>query len=233
MPTMRRAPKGMTNRGTPYTGWHRNMVGMFGSGWWKSAAARREVAIFNAARRGPGLNSGLAVGRVGVTFRINASQIDARLRTLPERLALSIQRKAMRSGLKLWQGALMSLFGQHRTDFARPHVADHVAVVSRVYRRGHRRIIWGAVGIRKGQASGKQIERAIKSTIAQGVDPTRKAGTYDRELPGWRLHFLESGAYSRRRRGTLYFQKVMNSLRSPVEAQIASEVRRLVQGAVR
>ena len=240
MPTMRRSPQGMTNRGTPYTGWHRAMDFRFGEGWWKSKDLRREVAIASAAARGPRFAPGVAIGRIGVSFRVDASQLDKRIRHLPERMALTIQRKGMRRGLVVWQRALQGLFWRHRTDFARPHIGDHVAVVSRVYRRGKHRLVWGAVGIRKGMASGKQIERAVKSTVASGADERGtyaglfgKNSKYFRELPGWRLHFLESGAYSRRRQGAQYFVKVMNSLGGQVSNVMHHEIQRLVSEAVR
>lgn len=240
MPTMRRKPRGLTNRGTPYTGWHRAMEETFGRGWWNNKALRREVAIESARARGPRFAPGVTVGRVGVKFQIDASQLDRRIRQLPERMALTIQRKAMRRGLVVWQRALQGMFGRHRTDYARPHLGDHVAVVSRVYRRGKRRVVWGAVGIRKGAASGKQIERAIKSTTAQGVDSRGTYGNlfgknarYFRELPGWRLHFLESGAYSRRRAGAFYFVKAMDALGGTVSNVIQQEIQRLVSETVR
>jgi len=236
MPTMRRKPAGLTNRGTAYTGWHQSKLWEYGDRWWESAAIRRQIAIEGNKDRGPRFNAGVSVGRIGVKFHIKAEELDARLKQLPEKMALTIQRKGVKKGLKVWEGTLRVLFGRHRTDFARPHLADHVATVSRVYRRGRHRLVWGAVGIRKGAASGKQIERAVKSTQAHGIDARGSyRGTfsdpYFRELPGWRLHFLESGAYRRRRNGVQYFRRVMDMQGPHVSRIIAEEIRRLVEAA--
>jgi hypothetical protein len=230
MPQNRRRPRGMTFRGTPFTHWHEATESAMGAGWWRDRAKRIAVARHEASLRGPRFSSAVRTGKIGVKIHVKADQLDRRLKRLPQKLALSIQRKAIRKGLLLWRSTLRGLFGQHRTDYARPHLADHVAVVSRVYRRGKHRLAWGAVGIRKGTATGKQMERAVKSTVAQGVDARgtyRNAFTrkYFRELPGWRLHFLESGTYSNRRNGVLYFVKVMNAQGPAVERAIANEIR--------
>lgn len=226
-------------------GWQEYAAENYGRNWWKSAALRRQVAIDEARMRGMAGNdtrAGVLVGKVGVSFKIDSAQLDRRLRGLPVKAALTIQRKAMRRGLVVWQQVLRGMFARHRSDYLRPHLADHVAVVSRVYRRGGARLVWGGVGIRKGVATTKAMNRAISSTLAEGGDERAtfrrlfgrgKGASAFRDLPGWRLHFLESGTRSRRRRGHFYFPKAMSVAGNRVLDAIQQEMQRLVTEATR
>jgi hypothetical protein len=215
--------------------WQDGITETHGYGWWKDRDKLANIARDEALGRGPQLRGGVAVGRVGVKIRIDMQQLDNRLRTLPEKLALTIQRKALRKGLLVWQRTLQGLFGQHRTDLARPHLADHVATVSRVYRKRSRKLVWGAVGIRMGQATAAQMRKASRITARHGADIDQtaarasgagRASLY--ELPGWRLHFLEGG--TRGHAGTGYFAQVMDAQGAAVEAVIAAEISALMKG---
>ena len=238
MPTMRRSPKGMTTRGTPYSSFHADMLDRFGDRWWTNKSTRRLVAIEAAKRRGIKGNlgrQGVVTGSVGVSFKIDFRELDHRLRKLPEKMALRIQRRGMRKGLVVWAGVIRSLFARHRSDYARPHLADHVAVVSRVYRRHRSRLIWGGVGIRKGAASSTQLNRAVAATVAQGVDSRGTmrrlfggSSAYFRELPGWRLHFLEFGTHSNYGNGVQAFPRAMDMAGGRVADVMHAEVARLV-----
>jgi len=221
--------------------WQAAQVARLGAGWWNDPAKLRQVAIEQNRLNGPRTNlavAGVLTGQVGVTFRIDASKLDRRLKQLPERLALRLQRRAIRRGLVVWQALLRSMFARHRSDYVHPHLNDHVAVVSRVYRHGHgRRIIWGGAGIRKGAASSRQLQVAAKASIAEGGD---ERATYRRlfsqqnkpgfrELPGWRLHFLESGTRAKRRRGVFYFPKAMAAAGGTVLETMRTETQRLLR----
>lgn len=239
MPTMRRSPRGMTNRGTPYTGWHARMVDEFGAGWWRNASTRRQVAITMAKERGVRGNAtraGVVTGRVGASFKIDVRELDHRLRNMPEKMALTIQRRGMRRGLKVWESMIRMLFARHRSDYVRPHLVDNVAVVSRVYRRRSHRLIWGGVGIRKGAASSRELNMAVSRTMAHGAD---LRGTYRRllgksssgfrDLPGWRLHFLEFGTNSNRGNGVLAFPRAMQMGGERVRQVIRESISKLIR----
>lgn len=195
---MRRSPQGMTNRGTPYTGWHRAMDFRFGKGWWKSKDLRREVAIASAAARGPRFAPGVAIGRIGVSFRVDASQLDKRIRHLPERMALTINAR----GCARPRRVAACVAGPVR---ASPH---------RLRPAAHRRPCGGRIsrlpsrqapaGVGRGRHPQGHGERKADRTCSQehGGQRADERGTYAglfgknskyfRELPGWRLHFLES-----------------------------------------
>lgn len=223
--------------------WQAAQVARFGHGWWRNAATLRQVAIEQNRLRGPRAsvsNAGILTGQVGATFRIDAKRLDRRLKLLPEKLANRIQRRAIRRGLVVWQQLLRAMFARHRTDLIRPHLNDHLATVSRVYNRGAgRRIIWGGTGVRKGEASSRQLQVAAGATIAEGGDQRasfrrlfRNKSAF-RALPGWRLHFLESGTRTKRRRGVFYFPKAMAAAGGTVLETMRSETQKLLSETTR
>jgi hypothetical protein len=211
----------------------------FGHGWWKSKAKRIQLSRwYGRSSRGnfsPRATRGIHIGKmsgVGVHFKIDATRFDNALRRLPPKMAARIQRKGLRKGLVHWRGILKAFFGRHRSDKYQPHMADHVAVVSRVYKRAAGYLVWGAVGIRKGAANRKQLRRAMAATVAQGAGQTLSQAERDARqmlLPGWRLHFLEADGKTRNTTGTYYFPKAMALGKRTVYRHMRSEIRRIMR----
>lgn len=169
---------------------------------------------------------------VGVVFKIDSRRFERHLQRLPPKMAARIQRKGLKKGLVHWRNILKAFFGRHRSDKFQPHMADHVAAVSRVYRRSGGYLVWGGVGIRTGAANRAQLRRAFKATIAEGASQTLSQAERDARqmlLPGWRLHFLEPDGKTRNHKGTYYFPKAMALGKRTVYRKMAGEVRRLVR----
>lgn len=219
------------------TWWAEAGLSTFGPDWYKSKANLLKLSRMEG-RRSRGMFNPRAVRSVRrvhgptASFKIDASRFDRHLRRLPAKMAARIQRKGLRKGLVHWRNVLKVFFSRHRSDKFQPHTANHVAVVSRVYRRSGGFLVWGGVGIRKGSANKAQLKRAARATIAHGAGQDFRAAERDARqllLPGWRTHFLEARGKTRNTPGTYYFPKAFALGRRTVYRKMAGEIRRLVR----
>ena len=206
------------------------MESMYGREWYRDPALRRYFSqLARAYRENAGVvvkgSKTLRTYPFGVRMQMQSADFDKTLAKLPLALSARIQRKGLKKGLLIWRDALRGAFSRHRSPLLRPHLADHVAAHSRVYRRGKSaRLVWGAVGIRHGQATMAQKTRALKGAKKTG---RTKVGARFNELPGWRVHFIVTG--NRHYEGRRYFELVMAATRSQVQDAIGAEVSRLIR----
>lgn len=206
------------------------MESMYGRDWHRDPVLRRHFSqLARAYRENAGVvvrgSKTLRTYPFGVRMQMQSSDFDKSLQKLPLAVAARIQRKGLKKGLLIWRDALRSAFRVHRSPLLRPHLADHVAAHSRVYRRGkNARLVWGAVGIRHGGATEAQKTKALKQAKKTG---RTKIGAQFNELPGWRVHFIVTG--NRHYQGRRYFEIVMNSTRNQVQDAIAFEVSQLIK----
>jgi hypothetical protein len=203
----------------------------YGYGWWNDQQLRVFFSrTYNAWKSNPkSPDKKIKPYPFVMNFRLEAHELDRRLLTLPEKLAKSIMRKAIKKGQLIWRDALRAALGKHRTTDTTLHLADNVVTHSRVYKRGKRRKIWAATGVRYGGATLSAISRAYKKGIKSSG--STRLGRNSSLYPGWRLHFIEGG--TKRYPGRRYMDQIMAGTRTQVQAAIGAEVKRLVKGTTR
>jgi len=202
----------------------------FGPGWWSDPSLRLLYSqTYNAWKSNSADPSKIfKTYPFAVRMTVDSMTLDARIRKLPEVMAAKIMRKGVKNAMMIWRSALRGLYGKHRSAKIRQHLADNIAVHSRQYRRGKQRKIWGATGVRMGDATAAAVARAFRQGARRGQ--TRVASDVI-ELPGRRLHFFEGG--TKRWVGRRYFDHVMAATRSQVQAEIANSVNRAVREVFR
>jgi len=137
-------------------------------------------------------------------FKFDFRPFEQAVSRLPEKVAMSIFRKSMRSGLTLWKNMVTMLYSQHRSSINHGHLADHWKVVTRSKRSFAGMTMTGAVGVARGP-----------------------------NLPGWRLHFIEAGTKGgpdkrgrmrKPRQGKRYLGFVLDSTRPAIEASVRHQL---------
>jgi hypothetical protein len=164
-----------------------------------------------ALQRAGGASGFPAVPGVAPRFTFDTGPFEATMSRMPETIARGIYRKALRAGLKVWQGIAEVQYGaRHRSRFNRPHVADHFFNWTSIRRNAGGFSIYGAVAVKK------------SGTILREGKGDGKWKAYFNDLPGWRFHFVEGGTYGRR--GAQILPAVLAQYRLLMESMVRQTI---------